>query len=90
MRPQPDDNIFCYFQHALNYYAHFFFKPQDDITIIIHRSTGHGGHHISRLLDETYGLSSGGIGVKDAFKKVIEEWAKEHHIEDFRLEFETG
>ena len=21
-------------QHALNYYAHFFYKPQDDITII--------------------------------------------------------
>ncbi|XP_063711554.1 uncharacterized protein LOC134839862 [Symsagittifera roscoffensis] len=69
-------------QHALNYYAHFFYKPQDDITIIVHGSSG--GQNMSKLLDETYGFS-GGYGIKDAFKKIVSDWAKEHHIEEYRI-----
>ena len=51
--------------------------------LIVHGSSG--GQNMSKLLDETYGFS-GGYGIKDAFKKIVSDWAKEHHIEEYRYD----
>ena len=72
-------------QHALNYYAHFFAKPQDDITIVVHGGSQSQKGHVANLLDQNYGIS-GVVGVKDAFKKIVSQWAKEHHIQEYRSE----
>ena len=69
-------------QHALNYYAHFFAKMQDDITIIVHGNCD-GEKSLALLLANNYDITSSGC-VKDGFRKIVTQWAQNHHIDEYR------